>query len=148
CLTGTTSRYLAISGAGVVCPHPRLSGVVCPKPSLPGWRRSRNNPLGMEGCRLNALVPILVYEYLRTSPRKRRLGDEEMRDGRAAKDRAAQGQQPDGAVVAVAANGAANVPLRDGLEAARVRQGPGHQDQLGFALHRGAEPGEARVHRG
>src|SRR5205823_7512495 len=87
---------------GGCVPLPPSCGGCVPQPSLPGWR-GRRNPLGIEGCGNRALMPILVYEYLRTSPRKRRLGYEEMRDGAvsdhgAAEGGAAEDQQPARAV--------------------------------------------------
>src|SRR5580704_16457371 len=96
---------------------------------------------GVDGSRTR--MRILVYEYLKASPRKRGLCDEVVRDGKAA-----QGQQPAGAVAAHAADGTADVPLRDGHAAAGTRQGPRHQDQLGVVLHGGPEPGKERLHRG
>jgi hypothetical protein len=39
----------------------------------------------------------------------------------------------------------ADAPLRDRVPDARPRQGPGHGRQVGLALHRRAEPGEARL---
>src|SRR5689334_13850583 len=86
-----------------------------------------------KGCH----VSILVYEYLITSPRKRRLGDEVRHDGQSP-----EGRQPARAVAAHVADGTADVPVRDGRHPAAPGQGPVHQDQLGLALHRGAEPGE------
>src|SRR5690242_20206546 len=87
-------------------------------------------------CGRRTHMPILVYEYLITSPRIRGLGNEVRHDGQSP-----EGRQPARAVAAHVADGTADVPVRDGRGAAAPGQGPVHQDQLGFALYRGAEPG-------
>ena len=73
------------------------------------------------GCGRPAPVPILVYEYLRASPRKRRLGYEEMLEwpsrGRQGGARSATCSR----CRCYAVDGAADVPVRDGRDAARSR---------------------------
>src|SRR5947207_2022048 len=114
-------------GAGA--PSPRCPGrPACRRTGVrsvdaPGFASITLGPFGMEGCGRRSAVPILVYEYLRTSPRERGFGYEEMRDGagsasRPAEDGAAEDQQPARAVAAQPADREADVPVRDGCHAA------------------------------
>src|SRR5712691_6369131 len=149
CTTRRSARWwrcAAPTSSGCRSSRPPASSSWSRPSATPKPKSSSANPhpyraaLGLRAERSCAYTRLRVLESESSETKTRMRGDQH---GQTAED-----QQPAGALAAHAADGTADVPVRDGHRAPPAGQGSGDQDQLGFALHGGAEPGEVRLHRG